>query len=321
MKRHLGIAIVAITVDYASVSHATGGLDLASAQCTIKGRAKLAVPVYSAPNGGVQLLSVSGHERNVLASDLPPDTASGRIHVRASRDVPGLRIDGYVASKTFTFSAAKDQAVVANHVWLRAGASLRLYQSLTALDGDAFGSPIANTRTRVDCADLRFGETSAAPTPKGEKMLLHAKATPLLDGPAGKQVFLIDAHGGHDLIVYASKTQGVFRKIDFAEDVKFVGWVRAADLDTFGAGPLYGIGGLGGSGDYANKVQTTYTAKYDTEVYLSAGTSGPVAAVLEQGAVVYQHPISNGYSTITLYDHDASPPDGKDFHVLTSALQ
>jgi hypothetical protein len=321
IQTFVALAVFACAVDYAPVSSATGAFDLGNpALCTIVGKAKMYVPVYSAASGGTVLLNASNHERNIRANELPADTATGRIRVRASRDVPGIRIDGYVASKTFTFSAAADQPVVPDHVWLRSGASLRLYQSTSALEGDAFASPLAHTRTRIECADLRFGTTPAGPQPKGERVLFRTNSTPLFASPAGKQVFTIDILPNEDVTVFAVKTQGVFRKIEVAEDVKVSGWVRAADLDTFGAGPGYGTGTGTLGGSYAKKIQTEHLAKYDTEIYLGPGTSGPVVGILEKNAHVYQTPVANGYSTFTFVERDAQPPDGKEFHVLTSAL-
>lgn len=318
----LGAAVFVCTLDYAAVGSATGAFALGSpsnAQCTIRGREKMQVPVYSAANGGALLLNASGHERTIQASDLPADSATGRIRVRAVRDVPGIRIDGYVASKTFSFSATKDQPVVADHVWLRSGAALRLYQSPGVLEGDAFDSPLAHTRTRIECGDLRFGTAGAGPLPKGERVLFRGKTIPLFDSPAGKQVFTLDLTS--DARVFALKTQGAFRKIEVAEDVKVIGWVHSADLDTYGASGNYGVGSGGGTIGYGKKIQPEDVAKYDTEIYLGPDTNGPVVGILEKNAHVYQTPVANGYSTFEFVDHDATPPDGKRFHVLTSALQ
>lgn len=290
------------------------------ATCTVKGKVQMPVPVWSAPIGGVQLLQLAYQDRNVEAFDFPTDSSIGRVHTRSSRDVPGLRVDGWVYAKTLTFSAARDQPVIVNHVWLTAGASLRLYQTPNALEGDAYNSPMANTRTRIDCADLRFGGSGTPAPPKGELMYFKNKSTKLLDGPAGKPVFTIDLL--RDTVdVVSVKTQGLFRSIEVVDVVKVSGWVANADLVTQPSGDYAGSLGLSGVGTYGNPSKPSFVAKYDTEVYLDGNGTGPVAAILEKDARVFATPVANGYSTITLYNHDASPPDNKSFYVLTSALQ
>jgi hypothetical protein len=290
--------------------------------CTVKGKLKMPVPVYSAGTGGVELLTLAGHERNVETIEFPKDTATGRIRTRSSRDVPGLRVDGWVAGKTFAFSATKDQAVVANHVWLTAGASLRLFQTPKALEGDAFASPFANTRARVECSDLKFGTASLPSKPKGSWVYFKNKTTKLLDSPAGKPVFTIQLQVELDAVdVIVTKTQGTFSQIEVVDAVKLSGWVASSELKDQPNAVGGGIGSIGtGTVGTSSSKQPTYTAKYDTEVYLAPTAGGQIAATLEKDAVVYATPVANGFSQISLVNRDAYPPDGKSFYVQATAL-
>jgi hypothetical protein len=125
------------------------------ATCTVKGKLRKRVEVYSAATAGTQLLTTHFmYDRNYEIYEFPGDTKTGRVHARSSRDVPGLRIDGFIAAEDFLFTAAKDQPVIVDHVWLAAGASLRLFATKNGLEADAIGSPFANTRTHAqECAN------------------------------------------------------------------------------------------------------------------------------------------------------------------------
>jgi hypothetical protein len=319
MKRLLLVAPLL----FAPRANASVDASAPSPSCTVKGKLKMAVPVYAAGTGNVELLTFSNLERNVETLEFPKDTATGRIRTRSSRDVPGLRVDGWVAGKTFTFSTTKDQPVVTNHVWLTAGASLRLFQTPKALEGDAFESPFASTRARVECSDLKFGTAALPSKPKGSWLYFKNKTTKLLDSPAGKPVFTLQLQVELDAVdVIVTKTQGTFSQIEIVDVVKVSGWVASSDLKDqpyAGGGGIGALGG-GGIGTVVSK-QPTYTAKFDTDVYLAPSAGGQVAATLEKDAQVYATPVANGYSQITLVNRDAYPPDGKSFYVQSTALQ
>jgi hypothetical protein len=296
------------------------------ATCTVKGKLRKRVEVYSAATAGTQLLTTHFlYDRNYEIYEFPGDTKTGRVHARSSRDVPGLRIDGFIAAEDFLFTAAKDQPVIVDHVWLAAGASLRLFATKNALEADAMGSPFANTRTHVECADLRLGRSGpTALAAKGSTVVFKSKTVKLLDAAGGKLVFtlkLLDEPSS--LRITSTQTQGAFQKIEVGAPVRVSGWVASGDLDappTAQGMSDIGTGG-GTAGTFGKMMKPSKAAKHDTEVYLSASTTGPVAAILEKDARVFPSYAEGGFSKIKLVDNDASPPDGKDFYVSASALQ
>jgi hypothetical protein len=201
---------------------------------------------------------------------------------------------------------------------------LKLYQSATDLQGEPEHTPIANVRTRIECSELRFGGFGSAVEPKKNRYYFKQKTTQLFDSAGGKLVFTINLIVDPDSLVIAStKQQGAFHLIELNDDVKVTGWVRGSDIvaEKPDNGEL--VGGLGmlgtsGGGYGASSVKTV---KLDTDVYLAPNANGASVGVLEKGAQVLAHPVANGFSTITLLARDAVPPDGKEFHVLTSAVQ
>lgn len=318
MKRLLAIAALVL---HAAPSHAANDTGPVSVACAVKGKAALPEKLFASASGGTHLLTLSTHERTIEVTELPTDTATGRLRIRAVRDVPGIRVDGYVAAKAVTFSATTVQTVISDHVWIRAGASLRLFQSATDLQAEPIGSPIAHVRAQVACGELRLGTFGSAVLPKtNDWYYFKANKTPLLDGPGGKPVFSIELLVDRTSVSVGSlKKQGVYQQIELSDVVRVVGWVRAADLEPVNdGGSAHGLGLLGTSG-YGSS-QTVRTAKLDSEIYLGPGTTGPMVGVLEKGARVYASAVANGYSTITFVDRDALPPDGKQFHVLTSSV-
>ncbi len=319
MKRTLAIAALLVTTR----ARAAVDVDPASTACTVKGKTSIATQLYAGPVGGTPLVTLSAHERIVEALELPADTQSGRVHVRARRDVPGLRVDGYIAGKVLTFSASKDQVVVTDHVWIRGGAALKLFQGASDLEGEPLNAPIAHARTRIACGELRFGTFSASATSKASDWyFFRQKSTPLFDAPGGKVIFTVTLNvGTHGVSVGSVKKQGAFHEIVVDDAVRLAGWVRAADLEPdkedYGAVGGLGLSGTGTSGSS----MPIRTAKQDVEVYLGPSSTGPAVGVLEKGAKVYATPVANGFSTITFVDRDAVAPDGKQLHVLTTAVQ
>jgi hypothetical protein len=301
--------------------------DPAASMCVVKGKASIGGPLFGTSGGGTPLLTLSSSERLVEAYELPADPVLGRTRIRARRTVPGIRVDGYIAAKSLTYSVTKEQVVVSDHVWIAPGASLKLFQSATDLQGEPWSSSIANVRTRIACEDLHFGLSGYVAGPKLPRFYFKHKTTQLYDAPGGKLVFTINLLGNPEYQAIGSvKKEGAFHLIEMHDDVKVVGWVRAIDIEAEKPEPggsmlgaLSGIGGLGG--DYAAAANAIKTVKFDTDVYLAPNTTGPSVGVLEKGAQVLVHPVANGFSTITLFSRDVLPPDGKEFHVLTSAVQ
>lgn len=320
MKRALILALLAFTTP----ASAAVDNDPSAAACTVKGKQSIQEPLFAGATGGTPLLTLSGHEREIEAYELPGDAHTGRIRVRAKRNVPGIRVDGYIPGKNVTFSATKDQVVITDHVWIRAGAYLRVFQSATSLDAEPMHSPIGNVRTRLACSELRFGLSASPATTKANGWFyFKQKSTPLLDGPGGKPVFTVSLLVDRTSLRVASlKTQGTFHEIEIFDDVKVSGWVRAVDLEPEKAGDYGAIGGLGLTGvGTSGSSAPVRIAKQDVEIYLAPNSAGQSVGVLEKGARVWAAPVTNGFSTITFVERDAVPPDGKQFHVLTSAVQ
>lgn len=319
MKRTLAIAALLVTTR----GRAAVDVGPASAACTVKGKTVVATQLFEGPIGGAPLATLSNHERIVEVVELPADSLTGRARVRARRDVPGLRVDGYVAGKALTLSAGKNQVVVTDHVWIRGGAALRLFQSANDLEGEPLNAPIANVRTRIACGDLRFGTSwSSAPTKGADWYFFRKKTTPLFDVPGGEVIFTVTLNANtHNVSVGSITKQGAFHQIVVDDTVRLEGWVRAADLepdkDDYGAVGGLGLSGIGTSGSS----MPIRTAKQDIEIYLAPSATGPAVGVLEKGAKVYATPVANGFSTITFVDRDAVAPDGKQLHVLTTAVQ
>lgn len=321
MKRALAISVL---LSVASPARALVDNDPATIACSMKGKTTIAAPLFLTASGGSAVLTLSNHERTVEVSELPADAASGRLRVRARRDVPGVRVDGYIAGRALTISSRKEISIVPGHVSLRAGASLRLFQSASDLQGEVWDPPIAHARGRVECGELQLGTTSGGGSGvKAEGYyFFRNKSTSLLDAPGGKTIFTVELLWDRKTVHLTSiKQQGAFLRVDYSGEVKLNGWVRAADLEEQ-AGELGALGGLAGMGTGGwGSSAPVRAAKYDTEIYLGPSATGPAIAILEKGARVWATPVANGFSTIRIIDRDALPPDGKDFHVLTTAVQ
>lgn len=290
--------------------------------CTITGTQSLATTVWSAATKGTALAELSWPERTLVVSDFPDDTRSGRFHVTARAGHPSIRVEGFVDATQVVLSSKRDLPVVAGHVAVAAGTSLRILRLQSGvLDAEPREPTFAKTRAALDCTDLRLGTAPPGSTPAVTKdWRLASKSVALLDLPGGKEVFrLVPLRAPGP--IGSSTVQGAFAKIHWLDDVRIEGWVRVADLAPYVADDAFGFGGLGLSGIGQSGKPPPRIVAGDVEVVLDASPSALRVGVLEKGAAIHAHAPKLGYVAFTLDDGDVRPPAGKTFHVREKDLK
>lgn len=326
MRLAVSLAVVLASASLIDSAHASGDVSVSSG-CTVSGKCSFSTTLYSAVTGGAVLANLAWVTRKVDVSELPADSATGRAKIDARRDTPSIHFVGYAPADTLQLRSKNDVTVVADHVWIRGGAELRVRQPSPGDFVVEVRHPnFAKLSAPLACGELALGTEGpiAVPTSPSKDFLFKAKSTPLYDAPGGKKIFTLEPTAPlKDFVVEIRESQGAWHHFKFVANEKIDGWLSAKDLVPYKeeVGDFFGAGGLGMSGSGSGVIPTPMVAAKDTVVWLDASKSGVVVGMLEKGAKVRALSAAPGFSTITLWDWDATAPAGKSFHVLTSDLK
>lgn len=292
--------------------------------CKLLSKQRMSFTIYSAPEKGQPLADLHHQEWSLELLDFPADSATGRLRVRARRDVPSIRVDAWVPASTFTFYAQRDLPVVVDHVTIVASAPLRLFHPEAAVfDAEPAYPTFEKTRTPIACGDIAPTMPKGvikAPKVAGRDVVLKSSVVPLFDGPTGKIVFtLVPLHKAVAMEGF-EKSLG-FEHVRFEGDVRIDGWVRSTDLRPPDPNDWGGVGGLGltGGSGYGSSAKQ-WTARVDTEIRLGKDAGAPLVGILEKSARVWITK-SADWSEIRLVDGAAMAPKGKQFYVRTQDLE
>ncbi|MGZ3478370.1 MAG: hypothetical protein ACXVCJ_27980, partial [Polyangiales bacterium] len=276
---------------------------------------------------GLELAQLQHFDWLVEVLEFPADTVTGRVRVRARREVPSIRVDAWVSASTFTYWAQRELPVVVDHVAIASGTTLRLFHPDAAvLDAEPRYATFEKTRAPVACGDIALSAPKS--TPKAQKaapreVVLKSPSVPLYDAANGKLVFTLVQVKKNELVSFdAFEKASGFERVHYDGDVRIDGWVRSSDVRAPDPGDLYGLGGLGlsGTGGGYGSSAPKWAAKVDTEIRLGTDAKAPVVGLLEKGARVW---ITKGpdWSEIRLVDAAAMPPKDKHFFVRTVDLE
>jgi hypothetical protein len=297
--------------------------------CALSAKVAMSTTVFSAQTGGVELAYLAHAAGRLEVAELPADTLVGRARLEARGDAPSIRVSGWAPADSLPIALKSDVVVVADHVWLRGGARVRLLQSQPGSFVAEPRSPsFAKVRAPVSCGDLSLSLAEWSDPPRasvGKEYVLKAKSTPLYDAPGGKKVFALEPLGllGESPFT-VWETKGAWLRFERGGPERIDGWLRAQDVTPPKPddGDAYGMGGLGLSGTGLGSVPAPVpmVAKRDTTVYLDADKSAPAAGVLEKGAKVRATPAAPGFTAIRVWDGGVRAPSGKSFHVRSADL-
>jgi hypothetical protein len=294
--------------------------------CKLQSKQKLSTFVYSAPEKGIELAQLQYFEWSVELLDFPADSLTGRVRMRARRDVPSIRVDAWVSAGAFAYYAQRDLPVVVDHVSIASSARLRLFHPEAAVfDAEPEFPTFEKTRAPIACGDIGLSLPKSSPKAQSgapREVVLKSSSVPLFDGPTGKVVFtLVPLPKSGPVSLDGFEKSGGFEHVRFDGDVRIDGWVRSSDLRAPNKDDAYGLGGLGmsGTGGGYGSSAKQWSARVDTEIRLGKETNAPVVGILEKGARVW---ITKGsdWSEIRMVDSAAIPPKGKLFYVRTSDL-
>ncbi len=320
MKRALALLLASALAE-GREAHAS--VDVGTA-CVVRGKSTIGPIVYAGPTGDVQLLSLAYLERSVELSELPPDTIAGRMHLRAHRDVPGLRADGWVSGKDAPLFAAREIPIVASVVALNPGVTLRvLTEKSSVMRAEPRYPTFARTRAVISCDDLTIDKkVKASPSPPSTKSwIIKNKVAALYATPTGAAVFQLEPLPYDYAIELAGyETVSGFQHVRWNADVHVDGWIKSSDLRAPAPDESGGLGGLMGgmSGSSGSPSVPKYAlASVDTDVFL-APSPGLRAAILEKGAKVRVWKMVDGWAEMAI--PDAWAPFGKAFHVRIADL-
>lgn len=317
---------------YASTVAAQGSTSAGSGTaCVLQGTglAPKDQAVFSAASGGAKIAQFSGAFVPLKATNFPADSSNGRMQINTAA---GFRIEGFTDARTIPVWATRDIPVVADHVWISGGRSLRVLGASPGklkVELPGRGSLSRGVTATVGCDALSFGK---APAPlfevPGHARGYVAKQSELdLHGSAsGDLAYTLHAAGdGSGLLLWSTEARGAYVHVVSRFELFVDAWVKRADLRALPPGEM--MDQLVPPETVQNPPQLSLssyvrivTASRPVPIHFGRGDATPTIGEIETGGEVYVIDIILGWASVIPKALHIMPTDEKGFWVKASDL-
>lgn len=299
--------------------------------CVITGNAQAPKDqaVWSAATGGSKVAVFTGALAPLKAANFPADPNALRVQVNAGG---GFRVEGFTDAKTIPVWTTRDVPVVADHVWISGGRSLKVIGAAPdqiRVELPARGSLAAAVQAYVPCGALGFGKTTPPlfETPghargyvaKRGQLDLYASAN-------GNVVHQLNITGdGSALVLWGTEVRGGFVHVVTRFELFVDGWVKLSDVKALPRGEMM---------DQLAQPETTQNppalalqnyqrvmqAPHNTIIRAARGENQNPIGEVEQGAEIYVLDMVLGWASVLPKALHVMPPDERSFWVKASDL-
>ncbi len=342
-RRFKRLALSVIAVGLASTSDRANGLfssafadssagESAGAECVVSGRGLVekGVQIFSSADGTLALAGFSAQEVALEVSDFPADPTSGRARVRTTG---GFRIEGWIDPTRVPLSAKHDVPVVADHVWIGRGETLKLKG--TSAGKLVVEATIVSTQQKLrgkgQCSFFAIGPVPPSDvdaTSSGKSYVLKRTSLDLFaEGSGGDSIFTLEvpiAETG--LLLRATDTHGAYVHVTHQGPIVVDAWAKTADLKAFPKGEMLDTVS-------ATSMITMMPAKLkvdgatkelkvskDTPIKLGPSDTAKAIGTIAAGADVIVIDTIAGWSRVYPKGLELVPPEGRDFWVRAADL-
>jgi hypothetical protein len=247
---------------------------------------------------------------------------AGRAYVRA--ESAGVSVVGYAPGEHEDFVLRHDAVAIEGHVWLDAGAGVRVQHAKggkadVALSRDLPGTDafVAN----VACDELAWSRPGPRPPgppapassrdvrPKGRSLSLH-----LTPGGTGRTL-TSRTHDPLPLSLAVQEERGRFARVLFeTDDARFDVWVPLGQVESGGAGAAMDFGSCGGIADHGALRLADLPAEAHPRVGATPGSALERAGVtIAAGTRLILGEERDGMVAVTAFGSSIWAPDGQSF--------
>jgi hypothetical protein len=285
--------------------------------------------VYSAATGGVRIASFSGAFAPLKATNFPADSGNGRVQINTAG---GFRIEGFTDARAIPVWAARDIPVVADHLWISGGRSLRVLGAQPGklrVELPARGSLAQAVTATVGCDALSFGKVPPPlfEVPGNARGYVAKRGEVDLHGSAsGDLAYTLHASGdGSGLLLWSTETRGAYVRVVSRFELFVDAWVKRADLKPLPRGEM--MDQLVPPEVVQNPPQLALSsfvsvvqASRPVAIHFGRGDATPTIGELETGAEVYVIDLILGWASVVPKSLHIMPPEEKGFWVKASEL-
>jgi len=299
--------------------------------CVITGNAQAPKDqaIWSAATGGTKVGVFTGALAPLKAANFPADPNAQRVQVNAGG---GFRVEGFTDPKTIPVWTTRDVPVVADHVWISGGRSLKVIGAAPdqiRVELPARGSLGAAVQAYVPCGALSFGRTSAPlfETPgNGRGYVSKRGQLDLYASPNGNVVHQLNITGdGSGLVLWSTETRGNFVHVIARFDLFVDAWVKVSDVKPLPRGEM--MDQLAQPETAQNppalalqNYQRVMQAPRNVIIRAARGENQNPIGEVEQGAEIYVLDTVLGWASVLPKALHVMPPDDRSFWVKASEL-
>lgn len=301
--------------------------------CSIRGKGVLekGVMLWSDKSGGTAVAQFATQEVSIEVSDFPADS-TGRARAKTGGSGAAFRISGWVDPTKVPISAKGDIPIVADHVWIGRGQTLKWRGSEPGKL--SVETTIVATqqvlKAKAACGVVAIGPVTAdeVEIPKGaKKWVVKSSTLDLYGEPGGGVVFTIDlAAPESGILLWSTDPATSYIHVHHFGSEVIDAFAKTADLKPLPKGEM--LDELAGPGTVTIapaklKVEGAIkqvTAAKDTPIRLTANDAAKPIGTIDSGADVTVIDTVGGWSRVFPKGLEVIPPDGKDFWVKASDL-
>ncbi|MFI5301042.1 MAG: hypothetical protein ACHREM_23410 [Polyangiales bacterium] len=304
----------------------------AGAECVVSGRGLLekGVQIFATADGTLAYAGFSSQEVPVEVSDFPADPTAGRARVKTTG---GFRIEGWIDPLKVPLSAKHDVPVVADHVWIGRGETLKLKgASAGKLVVEAtIVSTQQRLRGKASCSFFAIGPVPLGDvehTSSGKSYVLKRTSLDLFaeSGDTSSIYTLEIPVAETGLLLHATETRGAYLHVTHQGPIVVDAWAKSADLKLFPKGEMLDTVS-------ATSMITMLPAKLkvdgatkelkaskDTQIKLGPSDTAKSIGTIIGGADVIVIDTIGGWSRVYPKGLEIVPPEGRDFWVKATDL-
>ncbi len=292
-----------------------------AATCKVSGSAPMpaSLAIYDKSQGGTPIARFTGGNSEIVASKFFSGRAN-RAQVKTGTGVGSFRIEGWVDGSKLPLYAARDIAVVNNHLWISkhqsvkaisaAGSKLRIKHTPSSPFNQSF-------TTTVSCKALSLrGGTAAGWTPPGSAVAYVAKSNVELFTGSGADnrsvATLTPDSSSNGILFFSTETSNGYVHVLHHGEVVIDAWAKKSELNALAPGET--MDQPGGStlqrGSPRIKLQTTPRLVHTTKEVILRSTgsdTGDVIGAIEADTDTYVLDVVAGWASVMPKSMNVAP--------------